>query len=278
MYSKIKIIISILFPSVLLGLALSLLLLSFSPPAAGPFISQNVKVFSPLHGEAVTSPFKIRGEARGTWYFEASFPIRIFDGFGNELGVIPATAKSDWMTTGFVPFEATLEFGKPATRSGRIVFQKDNPSGLPEYDDEVAFPIIFTEYGKPETIKIKVYFNNSKLDPEVSCDKVFPAEREIPKTQSVGWVALQELLAGPSESEKAQGFFTSINPGVAIQKLTIVNGEAHVDFNDALESGVGGSCRVAAIRAEIIETLKQFPTVKKVIISINNRTEDILQP
>jgi len=45
-----------------------------------------------------------------------------------------------------------------------------------------------------------------------------------------------------------------------------------------LEFQVGGSCRVSAIRAEIIQTLKQFSTIKEVIISINNRTEDILQP
>jgi len=45
-----------------------------------------------------------------------------------------------------------------------------------------------------------------------------------------------------------------------------------------LEFQVGGSCRVAAISAQIMETLKQFPTVKDVIISINSRTEDILQP
>jgi len=35
---------------------------------------------------------------------------------------------------------------------------------------------------------------------------------------------------------------------------------------------------VAAIRAQIRETLKQFPTVDEVIISIDGRTEDILQP
>jgi hypothetical protein len=35
---------------------------------------------------------------------------------------------------------------------------------------------------------------------------------------------------------------------------------------------------VAAISAQIRETLKQFSTVKGVIISIDGRTEDILQP
>jgi len=130
----------------------------------------------------------------------------------------------------------------------------------------------------PKTLKVKVYFNNNKLDPEFSCNKVFPVEREITKTQAVARAALEELLKGSSEKEKVEGFFTSINPGVKIQSLVIENGTAKVDFDEQLEFQVGGSCRVAAIRAQITQTLKQFPTVNSVIISIDGRTEDILQP
>ena len=145
-----------------------------------------------------------------------------------------------------------------------------------------------------ETIKIKAYFNNDGMDPEFSCNKVFPVEREVPKTQvpkspqatgipvedlgTVAGAALEELLKGPTDAEKEQGFFTSINPDVKIQKLSIEDEIAKVDFDEQLEFQVGGSCRVAAIRAQITETLKQFPTVKDVIISIDGRTEDILQP
>ncbi len=129
-----------------------------------------------------------------------------------------------------------------------------------------------------EAIKVKAYFNNDRMDPEFSCNKVFPAEREIPKTQAVARAALEELLKGATEEEKNQGFFTSINSGVKIQSLSIKDGVAKVDFDEQLEFQMGGSCRVAAIRAQITQTLKQFPTVDSVIISINGRTEDILQP
>ena len=129
-----------------------------------------------------------------------------------------------------------------------------------------------------ETIKVKAYFNNDKMDPEFSCNKVFPVERKIPKTQAVARAALEELLKGSTDDEKKQGFFTNINPDVKIQKLFIEDEIAKVDFDEQLEFQVGGSCRVAAIRAQITETLKQFPTVKDVIISIDGRAEDILQP
>ena len=78
--------------------------------------------------------------------------------------------------------------------------------------------------------------------------------------------------------EKAQGFYTNINPGTKIQSLiTDANGTARVDFSNEMET-TGGSCRVTEIRSEIDFTLKQFPTIKNVIISINGETETILQP
>jgi len=87
---------------------------------------------------------------------------------------------------------------------------------------------------------------------------------------------------GFGEEEINQGFVSNINSGVRIQKLTIDpptgGGIAKVDFDEQLEFQIGGSCRVAAIRAQITETLKQFPTIDSVVISINDRTEDILQP
>ncbi len=131
-----------------------------------------------------------------------------------------------------------------------------------------------------ETMKVKVYFNNNKMDPEISCNKVFPVEREIPKTESTGSASLLELFRGPTEEEKNAGFFTSINEGVRLQTLMIgmESGIARADFNEQLEYQVGGSCKVSAIRAQITETLKQFSTIKSVEISINGRTEDILQP
>jgi spore germination protein GerM len=139
--------------------------------------------------------------------------------------------------------------------------------------------LIYFVFLSPERfLTIKVFFNNNRLDPEFSCNKVSPAERKILKTQAVARAALEELLNGPTEKEKSEGYFTSINTGVEIQKLTIENGVAKVDFNEALEFQVGGSCRVAAIRAQITQTLKQFPTVNDVIISIDGRIEDILQP
>jgi len=241
--------------------------------------NSDVIVDYPEKNQVISSPLLIEGRARGTWFFEASFPIRLLDENGNQIAVAIAQAQSDWMTEGFVPFKAELEWTSSAAMYGTLIFEKDNPSGLPENAGEFRLPIIIGVSNNSDKITIKLYFNNNEMDPEYSCNKVFPVERQIPLTEDVAGAAVRELLKGPTEQEKSEGFFTSINQGVEIQSLNIEDGIARIDFNEQLEFQVGGSCRVAAIRAEITQTLKQFiPIVQEVIISIDNRTEDILQP
>ena len=105
--------------------------------------SDLIKVSSPLPSQEIESPLEITGEARGYWYFEASFPIHLLDGNGIEIAVAPAQAQSEWMTTDFVPFKLVLLFDKPTTPTGTLVLKKDNPSGLPEHDDEIRIPVRF---------------------------------------------------------------------------------------------------------------------------------------
>jgi hypothetical protein len=102
-----------------------------------------IKINSPRPNELIKSPLEIKGEARGYWFFEASFPIKLTDENGKELGTVIAQAQSDWMTEDFVPFEAKLEFQKPETKKGFLILKKDNPSGLPENDDELRVPVRF---------------------------------------------------------------------------------------------------------------------------------------
>ncbi len=102
-----------------------------------------IKIDAPLPGTAVQSPLEIAGEARGAWYFEAVFPIWLLDGNGNEIARAQAQAQSDWMTTDFVPFRATLTFDVPAVSAGTLVVANDNPSGLPENAKEIGIPVKF---------------------------------------------------------------------------------------------------------------------------------------
>lgn len=102
--------------------------------------------------DKISSPLTIKGQARGIWFFEASFPIVLTDWDGRIITEGYATAKNEWMTDDFVPFEGTLEFENSVflgagenhfSRRGYLILRKDNPSGLPEHDDALEIPILF---------------------------------------------------------------------------------------------------------------------------------------
>ncbi len=104
-----------------------------------------IRVISPRPNEAVQSPLTITGEARGSWFFEASFPVVLTDWDGKIIAQGNANATGDWMTTDFVPFKATLTFVAGAStysNKGTLILKKDNPSGLPENDNSLEIPVI----------------------------------------------------------------------------------------------------------------------------------------
>ncbi|HEX5030608.1 MAG TPA: Gmad2 immunoglobulin-like domain-containing protein [Candidatus Eisenbacteria bacterium] len=111
------------------------------PPSPPP---KQVIVDSPASGALITSPVRVTGQARGSWYFEAEFPIRLLDSEDKMIGTGVARAKGDWMTSDFVPFEASIVFRAPPEEStGFLVIEKSNPSGSPEHAAESRVPVRF---------------------------------------------------------------------------------------------------------------------------------------
>ena len=108
----------------------------------GPYANL-IKPVLPTEGSVVSSPVRVTGQARGSWYFEASFPVKVYDANGKLLGSGPAQAQSDWMTEDFVSFVASITFTQPTTATGKIVLENDNPSGLPENSKSVEIPVKF---------------------------------------------------------------------------------------------------------------------------------------
>lgn len=115
---------------------------SSSSTASSVAVNDSVIVNSPAENTVVQSPLVVTGMARGTWFFEASFPVRLLDDTGQEIAATHADALGDWMTTDYVPFTVTIPYSTTAAR-GMVLLQKDNPSGLPENDAQVSFPVRF---------------------------------------------------------------------------------------------------------------------------------------
>ncbi len=101
-----------------------------------------IMVSTPVMNAVVASPVMVTGSANG-WYFEAVFPVKVLDGDGTVLGSGQAQAHGNWATTSSVTFSAIIPFTAPKYATGTIVFQKDNPSGLPQDDEKFVLPVRF---------------------------------------------------------------------------------------------------------------------------------------
>ncbi|MCF7845291.1 MAG: Gmad2 immunoglobulin-like domain-containing protein [Candidatus Pacebacteria bacterium] len=111
-----------------------------------------IQLHSVQPDKKIESPLTITGEARGEWFFEAEFPVTLtWDGEVIAQGI--ATAEDDWMTSDFVPFESVITFSvseEMVGEEGVLSLHKSNPSGLPENDDVLEVPVIFSETEEEE--------------------------------------------------------------------------------------------------------------------------------
>lgn len=106
-------------------------------------ISDLIKVDQPLPNQDISSPLKIKGKAKGYWFFEGSAPVKLVDNDHNNLATGYVTAKGEWMTNEFVPFEGEVLFQAPDDERGYLIFSRANASGKPEHDRVYRLPVLF---------------------------------------------------------------------------------------------------------------------------------------
>jgi len=242
-----------------------------------------IRVVEPTADQVVSSPLTISGEARGVWYFEADFPVRIEDSDGNVLGLHYATAQGEWMTEEYVPFISELVFDTPTTEFGVLILEKDNPSGLPEHDDRVEIPVRFSlsdTSSREQTVTLYYYSPEADTDAEgnIVCSEagLVPVERRIPITQTPIQDVVRLLIAGEiTPAEAGRGIETEYPlEGFGLTGANLSNGVLTLSFVDSANQTVGGSCRTGILWLQIRETAKQFAAVDEVRF----QPEDLFQP
>jgi hypothetical protein len=115
-----------------------------STPSMAERMADLIVVSSPTASSTISSPLTISGQARGYWFFEASFPVELQSATGTVIATGIAQADGEWMTEDFVPFSFDLSY-PPQTAGtwGKLILRKDNPSGLPENDAHLEVPVRF---------------------------------------------------------------------------------------------------------------------------------------
>ena len=90
----------------------------------------------------VSGVMNVTGTVKNGYFFEGNIILNILDSNKNLLKTGHGTATIDWMTSGPVSFDATLDFTGLPTGPGYIQIHNDNASGLPEYDKSILIPVI----------------------------------------------------------------------------------------------------------------------------------------
>ena len=142
----------------------------------------------------------------------------------------------------------------------------------------LCFSSIFANAASPGAstdIEIKVFFSNPKLPAfDNDCGAGEFVTRKLPSTPAVADAALKLLFAGPTETEKAKGMEGIASLGKYYRGVSIRKGVAIVNFRPGAEEHLrvnGPLCMQDQVLAQIINTLKQFATIKSVEYAINGK-------
>ena len=191
-----------------------------------------IRISTPRPNQTISSPLTITGQARGNWYFEASFLAVLTDWDGKIITQGIVTAKSEWMTTDFVPFEATLTFmvNKNAySNRGSLILKKYNPSGLPEHDNALEIPVIFAGVTGTVTPSPIACTMEAKLCPDGSAVGRSGPKCEFAQCPSSGLSCLRDADCPSSKymCQETQGFGTVCpsNDPSCVPTHTITAGE-----------------------------------------------------
>jgi len=246
-----------------------------APPDSTPYFAEStgeegasIVLESPIEGAKIAGPFEVSGRAR-TDLGKVSVTLTGPNGgplFGRLVSVT-ADAGAEYGR-----FSAKIE---ALDQLGDVVLEV----GFATDEEGQERVIRNLELVSEDMVEVEIFFMNDNLDLWQTCEKAFPVKREVSSEANVYRSAIEALLDGPTDEEGEQGYSSVIPDGVKLKSVAAdAEGKVTADFDADLDKGVAGSCRVTAIRTQIESTLKQFPEVREVVISVEGDSEDVLQP
>ena len=168
---------------------------------------------------------------------------------------------------------------------GEVVGDTDGNDQTQQIEDGggMVVPVDNTENVPAETteqdaekVKITAYYSKGGDD----CSKVYPVEKEIEKKYDSDIInSVRGLLFGLTSEDVQAGYSTAIPAGTYLSRVDIEKGVAVVKLSEDLNKAAG-SCAVTAARAQIEQTLLQFPYISSVMICAGDNCDQdtILQP
>lgn len=139
-----------------------------------------------------------------------------------------------------------------ASPSASSASSSGTPSPQPSQPDTAAGP---TQGGAGKTLTIQVWFQRG--------GKLFATARTRPVTQNTSYLALTELVAGPSTVETFADVASNVAVGTRFEiKGIAADGTETVSFPASFYESEGTGMRIR--QAQVVYTLTQFRSVKRV--------------
>jgi hypothetical protein len=122
---------------------------------------------------------------------------------------------------------------------------------------------------RQKTTQAKVYFRKSgnSNDPKNPYN-LSPATRQVSAGAPLR-SALEALTAEPNAAEQAEGFMSSTF-GIKLISVRVKNGIAYTRFTQPPGAAFPGDAAPFIFEAAVEKTAKQFPTVKKVFVCLDD--------
>lgn len=188
------------------------------------------------------------------------------------IGVETVGAQAAEVPVSFENFGAkhTVTFQIVAQRSGWRI------SNI-RYDDGASLvDILRSDSSNAHTQSIKIYLislgDDGKAGKKIGCgDSLVSVNRSIARTAAPLTAAVRELLATPEHSEgtpRLENFWKGRR--LRVQTVSLRNGTALIRITGEL--AVAGVCDEPRIESQIEATARQFSTVKRVKVFVDNRT------
>lgn len=212
------------------------------------------------------NPIVIRGSGIA---FENTISWELHDGYGVFISRGFTTADApDVGQPGNFEVKTFLPVSVKTATGTLRVFESSAKDGLPIHVVEVPLNL------QTKTMPVSFYYSDEKAAAAGDCTQVKKVVTQIPYSTKPIEATLRSFLS------MAFTDYSSLLDEDTIKTVVLKNGVLTLTMNNRFGYLVGGgSCKVAAVRAELEAVAKQFPSVKSVVIQEEGKTpEETLQP
>lgn len=168
-----------------------------------------IRVTEPTVDTVVEGTVTVLGEARGTWFFEATAPVEVQTREGVVLARGYVEALGEWMTEEFVPFRGMVDLSGFDEEAVVLVVKRADPRGEDE-EKTVEIPLRLKDnpvVGTPcfvtgcsgQICSDEEVFSTCEWKQEYACYKQAVCERQAPNGEC-GWTETEKFsqcLANP---------------------------------------------------------------------------------